>query len=34
METVTLDCQRYTLYKDSEAEWLGVIPKHWQVLKR
>ena len=25
--------ERYSEYKDSGAQWLGKIPKHWDVIK-
>lgn len=33
MEVVESKVQRYERYKDSGVEWLGEIPKHWEVKK-
>ena len=31
MDEIALDVSKYSTYKDSEVEWLGKIPAHWEV---
>jgi len=31
MEKLNMNTQKYPAYKDSGVEWLGEIPKHWEV---